>query len=218
MSHFRKILLILLFTSLLLPTAGCMIEVLPEGIEEKIHQEIDNKQYDEALADLEKMEKFAAVVNMGWVYGERGYIFFAQGKYEAAIEELSKAIQIEPDGSGYRNRGFAYMKLGRYSEAEADYLASIELEPDNSRAYEEIAGFYFNTLKFDDALLDIQKAIELAPSEARLYLIKADIRVRMLDPDTDSIILDLKQALELQPNEEDKQEAIMRLKLFGVEP
>jgi tetratricopeptide (TPR) repeat protein len=195
---------------------GC-VEVLPEGIEEKIISEIDNGQYETALTDLEQMEKFAPAVDMAWVHGERGYIYLQQEKNEAAVEEITKAIEIEPSVSYLMNRGYAYEKLGKYDEAEADYAAAIDLEPNNYRGYEERAGFYLNTNKLESALTDIDKAISLAPEEARLYLVRANIRLSMPKPDIEAITTDLLKILELEPSGWIREEAIFRLNMLGVE-
>jgi tetratricopeptide (TPR) repeat protein len=210
------LLLLTLISMLLMSAVGCAA-VLPEGIEQKIINEIDNGQYEAALADLEQMEKFAPVVDMAWVYGERGYIYLQQGKNEAAVEEITKAIEIEPTVSYLMNRGYAYEKLGKYDEAEADYAAAIDLEPNNYRGYEERAGFYLNINKLESALTDIDKAISLAPEEARLYLVRANIRLSMPDPDIEAITADLLKILELEPSGWVREEAIFRLNMLGVE-
>ena len=219
---YREIIILILLPVFLvmlsLSVIGCGVETLPEGIEEKIIEEIDSGQYAEALDDLDKMEKFAPVVNIGWVYGERGYVYFLQGKNEAAVDELTKAIEIEPSRVYYQNRAYAFEKLGKYSEAEADYNAAIELEPNNYRGYEERAGFYRNISKWSNALLNVERAIALAPDVPRLYVIRADIRVAMRDPNLTAITADLRKVLELQSSGPVREDAIRRLKMLGIEP
>ena len=49
-----------------------------------------------------------------------GIIYFVSAKYEQAIEESGKLIELDPDFSiGYADRAFGYINLGRLSEAES---------------------------------------------------------------------------------------------------
>lgn len=51
-----------------------------------------------------------------------------QGRYDDAIEECSKAIELDPNlATVYFNRGFAYRELGNRAEAIADFEKFITL-------------------------------------------------------------------------------------------
>src|SRR3989304_6619447 len=81
---------------------GCRVETLPKGISERIVQEIDSGDYAAALSDLDKMQRFAAVVDMAWVHSERGYVLMKQQKHDAALTHemthVRQARQIEELG------------------------------------------------------------------------------------------------------------------------
>ena len=54
-------------------------------------------------------------------YYNRGYSFFNHSRYEEAITDYDRVIEITPDdGSAYQNRSFAYKKLGQLDKAKAD--------------------------------------------------------------------------------------------------
>ncbi|MCU4139364.1 MAG: hypothetical protein MW690_001296 [Methanophagales archaeon] len=51
-------------------------------------------------------------------------------EYEQAIEDFSKAIELNPNYAGaYYNRGIAYAKLNQHERAIEDYNKAIELNP-----------------------------------------------------------------------------------------
>ena len=54
-----------------------------------------------------------------------------QGRYDEAIEECTKAIQLDPTfTTAYNFRGDTYFYLGQYEYAIKDYSKVIELDPD----------------------------------------------------------------------------------------
>ena len=56
--------------------------------------------------------------------------------YYGAIEDYSKAIELDPDDAdAYYNRGVAKKKLKDYYGAINDYSKAIELKPDYADAY-----------------------------------------------------------------------------------
>jgi tetratricopeptide (TPR) repeat protein len=69
-------------------------------------------------------------------YFNEGEQFFAAGKYEEAIVNYNKAIELDPQYAvAYYNRGNAYHKLGQDVEAIVNYNKAIELNPKDAAAY-----------------------------------------------------------------------------------
>ena len=60
----------------------------------------------------------------------------AQGHFEAAVSDYSKAIAICPHHCrAFYNRAFSHERLRRWDAAIADYDRALQLEPTNATAY-----------------------------------------------------------------------------------
>ncbi|MDP7035318.1 MAG: tetratricopeptide repeat protein, partial [Planctomycetota bacterium] len=69
-------------------------------------------------------------------YSNRGHARKAKGDIDGAIEDYSKAIEIDPKFAGaYSNRGGARQAKGDPDGAIEDYNKAIEIDPKNPNAY-----------------------------------------------------------------------------------
>jgi len=63
-------------------------------------------------------------------YNDRGNVLFNEGKYDEAIAEYNKAIELYPEySSAWNNKGVALEKLGRNEEALECYNKALQLDP-----------------------------------------------------------------------------------------
>ena len=95
----------------------------------------------------------------------QGLVLNDKGRYDEAIAEYTKAIEINPNYStAYTNRGNVYFNhLMEYDLAIADYSKAIELDPNNALAYENRSGVYYTNKQYDLAIADDSKVIMLNP-------------------------------------------------------
>jgi tetratricopeptide (TPR) repeat protein len=87
-----------------------------------------------------------------------------QGKTEAAIEDYSESIRLDPkDPEAPYNRGLAYLRVEKYEYAARDFSEVIRIQPRNAEAhvYRGLARLYQGKEKEGDA--DFQKAFQLSP-------------------------------------------------------
>jgi Tfp pilus assembly protein PilF len=77
---------------------------------------------------------------------KQGNLFLREKKVALAIDELKKAVAINPSyGVAYRSLGVAYMLLGREKSAVKSYERFVATEPshrDVAKVREIIADYY----------------------------------------------------------------------------
>ena len=105
-------------------------------------------------------------------YRELGNQHFKCQHFNEAIENYTKAIEIDPFNSLiYSNRALCYIKIQNYSSALQDSKTAFELDENNEKAWyrHSIASFHLNDL--ETALKSIKKAMELSsdPSIANFF-------------------------------------------------
>src|SRR5256714_12357831 len=98
-------------------------------------------------------------------HGNKGNELAQTAKYDEAIVEFAKAIELSPsDPRLYNDRGRVYRAMAKYPEAMADFDKAITLAPKSETGYIERGQTQMSQNKFDEALADYNKAIELAPT------------------------------------------------------
>jgi tetratricopeptide (TPR) repeat protein len=95
-------------------------------------------------------------------FHKRGFEYRKQGNFSLAVEEYSKALELDPyHFKAFFNRAFAYDKLHDYPHAVADYTSAIALDPQNSYAYYN-RGITFDKLgDYQLASEDFKQALSL---------------------------------------------------------
>jgi tetratricopeptide (TPR) repeat protein len=103
---------------------------------------------------------------------KKGNTKMAQGDYQAAIDEYTKAIEVDSKSmSAYYNRGQAKLSLHDYQGAIVDYSAAISLDPQYGKYYFSRAMARFALKDYRGATPDFTKSIQLEPTKrAEAYL------------------------------------------------
>ncbi len=104
-------------------------------------------------------------------YKEKGTKLAKEGNYTEAIENLNKAIQIEPNyAAAYNNRGIVKMQLKQYEEAIADFTQAIKIN-NQDPAYFINRGITREKInKIHEAINDYGSAIDLEPYNPEYYV------------------------------------------------
>ena len=99
-----------------------------------------------------------------------GTIFVGTGSYEKGIEELNRALEIEPANEvAYLNLGVAYQRLKLLDKAEQIYRRAIDLKPQYWAAHSALGVFYYNNARYQLAQRMFDQAVKLAPDSYRSY-------------------------------------------------
>ncbi len=155
-------------------------------------------KYEEAIKTLTLIIKSDVPDDIkAGAYNNRGLAKHDLERYEEAIRDYDKAIELQPDyAAAYHNRGLAKNSLQRYEEAIKDYDKVIELQPEDAEAYHNRGVAKYDLQRYEEAIADYDKAIELQPKLAKAYynrgLAKHDLERY------EEAIADYDKAIELQ--------------------
>ena len=99
-----------------------------------------------------------------------GAIYSGMGNYEAAIESLNKAIELNPENpSSHNNLGIVLKELARYEDASVSYSRAIELNPNFVEAYNNHSNVLNEQGNHKNAIINAKKAIILRPYFYKAY-------------------------------------------------
>ena len=131
-------------------------------------------------------------------YNNRGGTYMGEKKYEEAIADLNKAIELRPGyAEALNNRGVIFSGKKRNTEALNDLNKAIELRPDYPDALNNRGVILMDLSKYTEALNDFNKAIELRPGYAEAYYNRG--LLFMNEKKYEQAVKDYDKALELRP-------------------
>jgi protein O-mannosyl-transferase len=132
-------------------------------------------------------------------FNDRANIKNAVGDKTGAMEDYSKAIEINPKVAGiFYNRGIIKNNLGDLQGSLDDYSKAIELVPQFANAYYSRGNTRYSLGDRKGALEDYNKTIELNPENPDVYNNRAIIKYDF--GDYKGALNDYNKALELNPN------------------
>ena len=104
----------------------------------------------------------------------RGQFFFDTGHYVEALQDFEAAAENAGTGKAHILflKGLTEGRLERYAAAEADFSEAIRLRPFADHYYAGLCLTHLSLHKPDAALVDIERAIELAPRFSRWKYVK----------------------------------------------
>lgn len=104
-------------------------------------------------------------------YAILGNIYLELDYSQDAIEAFQKALEINPNSGKYwTNLGVSYRLTAQYDKAESCYRKALELNPDYPELYTSLGALHLtHTMKFEEAIIFLEKAIELDPGQAVAY-------------------------------------------------
>eukprot|EP00331_Platyophrya_macrostoma_P002565 CAMPEP_0176419818 /NCGR_PEP_ID=MMETSP0127-20121128/8265_1 /TAXON_ID=938130 /ORGANISM="Platyophrya macrostoma, Strain WH" /LENGTH=509 /DNA_ID=CAMNT_0017800351 /DNA_START=58 /DNA_END=1587 /DNA_ORIENTATION=- len=174
---------------------------------------------------LVRMEKVAEAVklstdlmndhqnNTDFLYS-RALAIFYNGQADLAKKTLTKALQLDPDSSkcmqlkkklnkfdDFKEKANEAFKRGDYEEAIKYYTDSLELDPGyksyNSIIFANRAAAQMKLTKYQEALADVDKSIELNADYAKAYFRRGEIKILL--EDFEDAVRDFKKVHQLDP-------------------
>lgn len=103
-------------------------------------------------------------------YFSRGSVLCNLGRYSEAINDLTKAVHLNPNKAiYYEYRGYCLVNTNHYSEAIDDYTSAIQLNQNNASYYNNRAFCLSSINHYSEAIDDYTRAIGLDPHQAEYY-------------------------------------------------
>ncbi len=100
------------------------------------------------------------------LYWERGRQYTELRRFEAANNDLARAIALKPNYiKAYLLRASVRASLQKYAEAFADYASVLKLDPNNLNAFKYRGAVNFIKGNFADAVTDYKRYLRLNPSD-----------------------------------------------------
>jgi tetratricopeptide (TPR) repeat protein len=128
----------------------------------------------------------------------RALAHYKLGDYESANIDLNYLVEREiVSPMIYEIRGDCNEKLGNWKLAIQDITSAIKLN-ENADLFHKRALIFIQTLDFENALRDINDAINIEPNEVDLYLSKGACYEKM-DLNTNAL-LNYNKCIEINPN------------------
>ena len=141
-----------------------------KGLLEKAYKYRKEGKYKEALAKLNEAILSPDITDLVFAYWERGRIYECMEKYELALSDINKAINLGPDLMEciLYDRISIYKKLGEYALAIYDYTLCLNFfksQPRTKEVYKFICdilenrgNLYAKTGVFEKAKADYDRA------------------------------------------------------------
>jgi tetratricopeptide (TPR) repeat protein/serine/threonine protein kinase/WD40 repeat protein len=150
-------------------------------------------------SDPPKVHVVAAEPVATWLdWRQRGSAHLQAGKWDEAVADFSRALQLKPDDpSCWNNRASAYMKLQQYDKVIADLDKAIELDPKNAVIWSNRGRLYLALQQYDKAIADSSTAIEFDPNNAAAWTNRSYAYNAVQQ--YDKAIADSNKAIELDP-------------------
>jgi tetratricopeptide (TPR) repeat protein len=130
------------------------------------------------------------------VYLLRSFLWTDLEKDIEAREDLEKALTLCPDDSAAYvvrvNQGVMYIQAKKFDDAVACLEKAIALNPKGWQAHANLATAYVERNRVDQGIIELGRAIQLAPTVPWLYEQRAELHIR--ERDLEAALADLEKA------------------------
>lgn len=119
--------------------------------------------------------------------------------FVGAIQDFTKAIELDPKSEAYKNRGISKQGILDYKGSISDFTKAIEINPKDSYLYYSRGNSKYSQKEYEAAIKDFTKAIELNPIDIASYYFRGYSKQDFNDQS--GAIEDFTKAIELVESE-----------------
>ena len=98
-----------------------------------------------------------------------GLIAHQAGKFETAVDLISRAIGIKPSGPMYYNLGVSLQAQGKMDAAISNYRQALALKPDDAKALSNLGAALQIQGQLDAAAESFRRALSIKPDDAGVH-------------------------------------------------
>lgn len=133
-------------------------------------------------------------------YYNRGFERLDIGDYEGAVDDYTRALQIDGNQpTAYNNRGLAKFQVGDFAGAISDYTRSLELNDNEAVVYFNRGFARFNQGDYTGAIGDYTESILKAPEQTGAYFYRGEAYGRL--GNYQQATEDYSRAIQLNPQD-----------------
>jgi len=137
---------------------------------------------EESAQVIEQMAKYNWKEMPASYFSERASYKEYDEDFNGAIDDLTKAIEIEPKNTNlYNKRGMYKGLLDRNEEAIDDYCKSIEINPNDEIPFNERGISKYILGNYKEAIDDFSSAVRIKPDYVLGFINRAESKARMDD-------------------------------------
>lgn len=123
----------------------------------------DLNKFDKALVDADHVIKIYPKSDRALI--SRGFIHLKQKQDDLAIKDFDAAIKLDPNNPlSYINKSAVYNRQGKFQLAYQAASRAVQLDAQNAGGFCNRGEAAFKLLKYDEALSDLTKSIDIGKS------------------------------------------------------
>lgn len=167
----------------------------------------DKGEYTEALKFLDHAISDDSLYENA--YYLRAETYYELEQYYNAVIDINRLFKLNITVNSftptyYITRGKAFLALDDFDNANADFEKSISISGDNAQAHYHMARLRYVTKNFEEALNELETAIEINEKNPTFYALKAEIKMAYSQPmngsnEYNEVLSDINTAIAYDP-------------------
>ena len=121
-----------------------------------------------------------------------------RGRYDKAIENAEKGLNIKESSVLYYITAFSKSKSGKTEEAINDYLKALDLNPKDIESYINLSNIYNEEGRYEDSITILQKGISVDRNQFKLYNNLGDSFQKLKN--FEQAIVSYKKSIDINPS------------------
>lgn len=195
-------------------TLGTLSERMESVSERVAGASSDMREFVQRVKDEREEEKRRQTLDSARAHNDRGVSLYFRKSYAAAVEELGKAIELDPTmAEAHSNMALCLSGLGKDDEAASSFKRALEIDPDLAEAYNNLGLLHFKKKDYEQAVGMFEEAVKKREDYPNAYF-NLGSAYRQMDMHGKAIDA-WEHALKLDPGNAKAKEALEEISGLG---